>query len=496
METITVKDIGPVKELSFQLEDYGLTVLTAKNGKGKSIVLDAIQKAALGKGRLPLRDGARRGMVDAGGVVITVGGTTRYTGEFQIENLESRLPLAQLVDPGHKSADASDRARIRALVALTGVEASRELFTSHEAFSDFGEVVSDDATATDDLVEMAGRVKREYESKARDAEKEADREEGHVRGLEEAAEGLDMDAESDADALQQAYDAARDEVTRITSENDRRSRSRADVESARTQLANLREGYQGQTVDEADAAYQEADKAMAAAENEVERLQKLLADARNDHNRQVVFLDAAAANRDRAHEHAEAVATLENTIKNLGGDSFDLEDDKPAIVKRDAAKAAMEQGVSIRDARAKLERARQHKDAAAAARKRSERLRDASHCVDEVLSSAIDCDRLRIESVDGVARLVVDHPDRGNGVPYHELSDGERWKLAIDLGVEQVGEGGLLVIEQPAFEGIDAENRRVIHEHAVERKVFLLTAEASRSEANGEQIVAKGYAPA
>lgn len=184
MESITLKDIGPVKEISFQLQGFGLTVLSAKNGKGKSIVLDAIQKAALGKGRLPLRDGARRGMVDAGGVVITVGGTTRYTGEFQVENLESRLPLAQLVDPGIKSAEAADKARIKALVALTGVEASRALFASHPAFaSDFGDVVSDEATQTDDLVDMAARVKREYEAKAREAEKEADREEGHVRGL-------------------------------------------------------------------------------------------------------------------------------------------------------------------------------------------------------------------------------------------------------------------------------------------------------------------------
>ena len=487
MEKIEIKDIGPVKELSFQLDGHGLTVLVGANGKGKSIVLDAIQKAALGKGKLPLRDGARRGMVDCCGAIITVGQVTRHTGEFQVENLESRLPLAQLVDPQIAKPEAADRARIKALVALTGVTASRELFTSHPAFADFSENVGEDATKTDDLVEMAARVKRDYEAMARDAERAADREEGHVRGLEEAAAGVDLQAESDSDLLQAAYDAARDRHTEIATGIAQFETQKGLLAESTKRLVKLKSEYTGLAIEEAEAQH----LAELAIVNEqkalIEDLTAKLKEAKDSLSAVMARMLTTGGALDRARDHAKAVKALELTIAEHSVAKPKPEGIEEALAKRDAAKAALELGVKIRDAKQKLAKASAHKEAAAKCRKESVRLRETANCVDEILSNAIHCERLRIASVDGVARLVVDHPERGEAVPYHDLSMGEKVRIAIDLSADIVGEDGLLVLEQSLFESLDVHVRQQVHAHAVERKCYVLTAEATRDpEASGD----------
>jgi hypothetical protein len=105
-----------------------------------------------------------------------------------------------------------------------------------------------------------------------------------------------------------------------------------------------------------------------------------------------------------------------------------------------------------------------------------------------VLSSCIKCPQLRVESDGKSARLVTD-TERGPSIPYHDLSDGEKWTIAIDIGADQVGEGGLLVISQIGWEGIDGANRQEIHHHAVSRGVYILTAEASSDPEAAHEIV-------
>lgn len=81
-------------------------------------------------------------------------------------------------------------------------------------------------------------------------------------------------------------------------------------------------------------------------------------------------------------------------------------------------------------------------------------------------------------------------------MPYHDLSDGEKWTLAIDIGADQVGEGGLLVISQIGWEGIDGKNRQIIHQRAVERGVYILTAEAASDPEAAREIVPTPFADA
>jgi energy-coupling factor transporter ATP-binding protein EcfA2 len=485
-------NLGPIPEFTFKLEDHGVTVLTAPNGSGKSILLDAMQKAAAGKGRLPLRDGQRRGMLDVAGAVITIGAATRHTGEFGVVNLEGRFDLATLVDPKLKSPEACDKQRIRALVSLTGAAASPNLFMSHAAFPDFGEVVTVEATATDDLVEMAAKVKRDYEAQSRLSEKAADREEGHVRGLEEAAAGVDLEAESDVEKLQAAYNSARDACVRAEAEADARSGQLQKVELAKEKLEHLKRGYHGDP-DGVMAAKIAANEALNEKLRATDAMEAALETAHREVAKLTAANERALAEYKRCNDHLAAVQACQSILDEFKDVDAPLPDLEALRAEVDAARAAQESGVKIRDAREKLAQASQHKMAAKQMRERSERLRNAAGATDEVLSSAIRCEQLRIESVDGEARLVVDHPVRGKGVPYHELSEGEKWRIAIDLGVEQVGEGGLLVIDQNAWESLDSFVRPQLHAHAKERGVYVLTAEATRDPSDGSEMIAKPF---
>ena len=79
-KTISVENLGPIAAMEFAIESPGVTVLVAPNGSGKTILLEAVQAAARGEGKLPLRDRTKRGKVEAFGATITIGGTCRHTG--------------------------------------------------------------------------------------------------------------------------------------------------------------------------------------------------------------------------------------------------------------------------------------------------------------------------------------------------------------------------------------------------------------------------------
>jgi hypothetical protein len=154
------------------------------------------------------------------------------------------------------------------------------------------------------------------------------------------------------------------------------------------------------------------------------------------------------------------------------------------------AAARMERGHRVREAMSQEQKAASYRTQAEKLEQKAARYRDAAKATDEVLSLSIDCEHLRVESDGDNARLVTDTA-RGPSVAYHELSEGERWKVAIDIGADEVGKGGLLVISQVGWEGIDGRNRRAIHEHAVRREVYILTAEAASDPDAKREIVAQ-----
>src|SRR4051812_26323747 len=100
LDKITIENVGPVSNLSLPyLPHGGVVVLTGPQGAGKSITLSALETAATGKGRVPVKDGELRGKVDAFGVTMTIGKSTRRSGEPEVIGLEGKMDVATLVDP-------------------------------------------------------------------------------------------------------------------------------------------------------------------------------------------------------------------------------------------------------------------------------------------------------------------------------------------------------------------------------------------------------------
>ncbi|MBK8191523.1 MAG: hypothetical protein IPK79_13880 [Vampirovibrionales bacterium] len=110
-------------------------------------------------------------------------------------------------------------------------------------------------------------------------------------------------------------------------------------------------------------------------------------------------------------------------------------------------------------------------------------LREKAKQTDEVLSEIVaEIPACPLRVVDG--RLVTD--TKRGATFYSDLSAGERWRIALDIAIQAVGTGGLLVIPQEAWEGLDPQNRDAIAKQAKAARVVILTAECSDSELSAE----------
>lgn len=491
--TIEATNLGPIESFSVALKSPGVTVLVAPNGSGKSILLDAVQVAARGKGKLPLRDRTRRGNVAAFGANITIGGTCRHSGEFEVTHIEGRFDLAGLVDPGLKSPVAADNARIKSLVSLTGVEASPQKFREHPSLAEtFDGVVKSASTTVSDIVEMAAKIKDDYDAAARAQEDKAERETGHASALA-APPDLDLTLPHDSAELQEAYNQARDTHTRLVERHAEAGRTK----TARDHAAELLKGLEvneliadrAETVtlmEQSEAEQKLNLKSIAELENQISELK-----LRNKSLNETILL--ATSKISTVDRQLDIVSRAKKTLEADRIAQPTPDEIQQAADAVTAAAAAIEQGSMIRQAIKDIEQSAKHRKAATLARETATKYRDAGRATDEVLSNLIKCDQLRVESDGKSTRLVTDSTTRGKSIPYHDLSDGERWTIAIDIGADQVGEGGLLVISQVGWEGIDGFNRNHIHSHAVARGVYILTAEASTDPTATREIKPLGF---
>lgn len=487
-KTILAENLGPIASLEFAMQGPGVTVLVAPNGSGKTILLEAVQAAARGEGKLPLRDRTRRGRVEAFGATITIGGTCRHTGGFEVTNLEGRFDLASLVDPRLKTPSVADNARIKALVSLTGVVASVAKFKEHEALAtSFDSVVKASSTDTEDFVEMARKIKDDYDTAARAKEDQAERETGQARALV-APPDLDLEDESDADVLQEAYGEARDYHTRLVTQAETAKNMEDSHAAAQKTLDSLAVDSLSSERDSLTKLISSATVQIEINTSSIEELKRKIDELMRSNDTLRTKQAADKVQLETTVKQLALVAQAQETIKAAVATSPSPEDlDEAAEAVRVAA-AAVERGTLIREALKNAAKAAGHRKAATLAKDTAAKYRDAGKATDEVLSNCIKSPYLRVESDGKAARLVTDSTERGKSVPYHDLSDGEKWTIAIDIGADQVGAGGLLVISQIGWEGIDGLNRMHIHAKAVQRDVYILTAEAS-SDPEADRVI-------
>lgn len=417
VEQIQITNLGPIRQASIPyLPDGGIVVLRGPQGVGKSITLDALQSAATGKGKAPLRDKAGKGEVKAFGVTMKLGARTTRSGEPEVVSIEGKLSVADVVDPGIADPAAADAKRIKALVQLAGGEADSDLFINLFGgdIDLLSAIVRGGADEETDLILMAEKIKRDCEKAARDEEKAADSASGRAAALKQTAEGVDTAAETDSEKLQAGLVAAMQAESEAKAARNAYLRACELAETSRAELAK----HEGANESLADVA----------------------------HTRNQAISEADAAQR--------AVEELEAKLK-------------AARETRDAKEAAV-----------KLADAEKHASAA-------KTLRTIASKTDDVLSAQVAKlgTPLRVEA----GRLLLD-TERGPTY-FGDLSDGQRWKLALDVAIDAIGEHGLIVIPQWAWGELQPANRKAIAERLKERSVLAYTAEAT----DGEGIEASVY---
>jgi len=468
---IKISNIGPIANAAIQIpEDGGVVVLRGRNGSGKSIALEAVNAAVSGKGKPPLKDLAKQGSIQAAGVNLTVGRTVRRAGELEVSTLEGRLSVADLVDPGIADPIRADATRIKALVGLSG--ATIDPGDLHG----FPENLLDGIDLDEPVAAMA-ELRKRLNIGASEYEKMATKDEAAAKALLDSISGeigpiIEPDkAQERVTMALRAVDAlARQEELAI--EADKRNKS------ARGRLAMI-------PVVDVDSAQRDAARLEDVTAEKKALALKLKADyeaALADYKTSVVDRDAAAAAY-AASDQAKLRAELERQIS-------ESEIAKPTHEEISAANAELVAAKELQAYSAKQQAMAQQKDKAndlsASAQEHAQEaidLRAKAKQTDEVLSEIVS-------TLSGCPLTVIEgrlstQTKRGPTF-YADLSMGERWRIALEIAIAAVGEGGLLVIPQEAWEGLDPQNREAIAKQAKAARVVILTAECYDSELSAE----------
>lgn len=477
MEEIRIKDNGPVENFSIKIPpDGGVVVLKGANGSGKSKTLEAIGSLLSGEGKLTPRDGQAVGMIQGLGCIITFGRTTRRAGELTAEQIESKFDISKLIDPKINDPLAADAARMKALLHLLGIEPNVTHF--HELLGDkdeFEKIVPKGSLNLSDTVIMASQIKRAIEAEARREETKSQEAAAKAKANQDNSFGIDVTKEHDDSVLRQQYESSVREKSEIVARKDSNDRALRNAESAKFELEKLR----GEKKDLLSVV--EAEYAINVAENKVENMRELLNAAQKAY-------DAAIASRDKAKSQLQYAKTLETTMEKWEEqiaaaqniETITDEQMNKANLAVEKAKTELETGVLIRKALEFLEVAKQESEKHKAHFAQAEKLRAAAGNIDNRLSSLIKTPKLKMSGGRFYTKT-----DRGTTL-FADLSQGEKWLMAIEITVPIIGEGGIMTAEQDAWQDLQPANRLKVLAMCKEHKVVLITAIATDGKLRAE----------
>jgi energy-coupling factor transporter ATP-binding protein EcfA2 len=467
MQEIQIKNIGPIASVTIPVpEAGGVVVLTGRNGSGKSHALEAVRAATTGKGKPPLKDMAKSGSVRVAGVTMTVARSVRRQGELQVETLDSRLSIADLVDPGFVDPERADAKRIKALVGLSkadisegdlhGFPENRQGFESGRSCCGHGGV----AQAPEYRRERVRETLGEGRSGGSGYPRIADRRPGY-------ANRSGSGARAGHDGITGAGCPAK--TVRVGGSGQGEDRG------ALERLAGL-------PVVDLDLALQEAARLEVETAQKKARALQLKTEyeeALAQYKKSAEDLRIAGAHYDSKSEQAKLRDELERQIQEAHVEPPSADALSAATAELESAKVAQSLAAQQQVMAQQRERADALTLSAQEYADEAKELREKARQTDEVLSEIVaEIPACPLRVIDG--RLVT-NTKRG-ATFYSDLSAGERWRIALDIAIQAVGTGGLLVIPQEAWEGLDPANRAAIDAQAKAAKVVVLTAECSADD--------------
>lgn len=489
MTSIEVKNIGPVTEFCYELDEPGLHILRGRQGAGKTTVLRTVQLATDGRtdSKPTKRDGTPGGEAHVAGKTLKISRTTRQEGELTVDGLGD-LDIAALHTPKFQTPETRDEHRIRTLARLAGVEADPamffELVGGVEQFNTF---TSPETRTASDLVEMAARLKRDLEARARAEKNLEDAANATVQAQRAQFEGINLDQPADERALSAAHsEAVAAKITLV----EKRKAALEVLKRAGESRANL-ELIDAINLDAAEENHENAMHAVAKLEADVDRLRSALAAAEAVLQQKITLAEAAAQRLEDAKRQAAILEAWQRDVQAAQSvECPSAEDIEAAEAAVSAAASAMEQGRRVRAAIAAKDGAAEYARKARYHSDQATRLRDMARGTMDVLSDSIaqipDCP-LRVQTDDdGKVRLVL-KTDRSDAEMFDELSDGERWNVLIPIAARR---NRLLVLPQAAFGELSPSSRRQIHEVAHRIGCYILTASADDGELRAEMFEA------
>lgn len=472
MKPITLNNIGPTAYVSIPVPAHGgIVVLQGCNGAGKSIALEAIQTTATGgKGKPPLKDCATRGEVTAFGARLTVTKSVKRSGELEVVSLESRIHIADLVDPQIIDPIRADAARIKALIGLS--QTHLELID----FYGFPDEALRDLNLDDPLTACA-ELKKRLNGLALSAEKCRDASLASAEALRDSVINIEIPAVIPAEtALNAALEDAIRQQSAIEQAAKEAAQRQQQAEQAKAALATQplpNVSALSVALDLADERLQTQITVVARLEHELELAKQLEREFRAEANATHQQLQSAKQQAAIVMDWQAQITAAERpgpTADEITAARDAVTMARSALTAAADARRAQE---VLAQARAAQEEAEQHSAIAVEARRKAQ-------FTDEILSEKVaDLDGCPLTVADG--RLVIKTDKRG-WTYYGDLSMGERWRIALDIAIAAVGANGLIVIPQEAWEGLDPQNRAALYAQAIAATVLVLTAECSGDE--------------
>lgn len=498
---VEIENVGPIERIGFDLAgEGGVVVFRGRNGRGKSHAITAVASLA-DKARadnLTSRDGAEFGKIEGLGVQLTIGRRNRRLGELEVQSISAKEDVGQLVDPGKKDPAVADEVRMAVLCRLARVQPDPEAFASLFGGIDQLRAIAKPTTMEcAELVPLAEAVRRDAQAAARRCEELAAVHGGKAQSLYDASKGWDKKPS----VTQPLEDLQRERLIALERLRERRRNQLATIEKARQAKDALdkaaAEGAETETDEElqqreaaAAEEIRQLDSAAADVRDQIQKLRTRLAEIETLQARRSVDVSGLQQRRRLLGDRAVLVSTLRKQIADAqipDADVVSEADVDRAVLEYTQAQADLRENHEAWAVFRKAAEAREQADREAAIARtnaqQADRYRDAAKGVDQIVSSAIAAVAPRGMGVkDG--RLVVD-TDRGKEL-FSELSAGERWRLALDVAIDAVGENGVVPIGQEAWEGLDPDNRAAIAEHARQREVWIVTAEADDGDLRAE----------
>jgi len=501
VETIEIKNVGPVTRLNFQVDEPGLYEILGHNGAGKSKSLEAVSAVVEGGGKLVANDEVGEGRVSAFDVDLRVGRRTTRSGELTARTIGGES-LTVFVDPGMRDVERADLERAKALCVLGRIPVDLPAIAETLGIELEGlrAIATERALKHETVPEVAAAIKRDVEEDAREVEDAAKKAESDAAAIRKTVPEFDPAAERDEAKLARWSEEAVRALATAEAEEKAARNARAAGDAARKRLDEL-----GPAPDEADlkADLATANASVAAAESllqphriaeeprvvaamdkslvaskDVEARNTALAEARRAveaaESRLAVAIEMeskafeilAAAKREVGAEMSGALSEAQ-ARRSAAEDA--LEAGRRAIADREAAREAVERasatadpdGIAARVAqlRSSVEAARKAVQNGAVLRSYAAKLAEAE-TIDSMIAEkkaeakrlrelASACEEVVTRAIAKVAprgmrfrrgRLVLP-TERGPETPFAELSKGERTKVGIDVVVDALGEG-------------------------------------------------------